>query len=196
MSTAANTMIGTLVSGRDLYLSGDYLEPRWYAVCTFSNHEKCVAGQLSERAVEHFLPLYDSVRRWKDRRVQLQLPLFPGYVFVHLALRDRLRVLEIPSVARLVGFGGAPVALPDNEMEAMRISLASRLRAEPYPYLMVGRRVRVVSGPLAGFDGRVVRKKKQLRFVISLDLIMRSVAVEMDAADLRPCEPLHSRVAT
>ena len=140
---------------------------------------------LHARTVEHFLPLYGSVRRWNDRRVQLQMPLFPGYVFVHLALRDRLRVLEIPSVARLVGFGGPPVALPAHEVEAMRIGLASHLRAEPHPYLKVGRRVRVVSGPLAGLEGTIARKKKQLRFVISLDLIMRSVAVEMDAADLR-----------
>jgi transcription antitermination factor NusG len=170
----------------DSFLLDDYVEPRWYAVCTFSNHEKRVGEQLRERGVEHFLPLYASMRRWKDRRVQLQLPLFPGYIFVHLALRERLRVLDIPSVARLVGFSGLPVAIPDGEMEAMRISLTSQLRAEPHPYLKVGRRVRVASGPLAGFEGIVVRKKKQLRFVISLDLIMRSVSIEMDAADLRP----------
>jgi len=170
---------------RDLNLPDDYSEPRWYAASTYANHEKRVAEQLHGRAVEHFLPLYGSVRRWNDRRVQLQLPLFPGYVFVRLALRDRLRVLEIPSVARLVGFGGPPVALPDHEMETMRIGLASQLRAEPHPYLKVGRRVRVVSGPLAGLEGTIARKKKQLRFVISLDLIMRSVAVEMDAADLQ-----------
>src|SRR5260370_828927 len=125
-------------------------EARWYAVCTFSNHERRVGEQLRERGVEHFLPLYDSVRRWKDRRVQLQLPLFPGYVFVHLALRDRLRVLNTPSVARLVGFGGPPVALPDNEREAPRSSLASQLRAEPHPYLKVGRRVRLANGPRMG----------------------------------------------
>ena len=177
--------IGTLGPQEGSALPGDYLEARWYVVSTCANHEKRVAGQLGDRTVEHFLPLYDSVRRWKDRRMQLQLPLFPGYVFVHLALRDRLRVLEIPSVVRLVGFGGPPVALPDQEMEAMRVSLTSQLRAEPHPYLTVGRRVRVVGGPLAGLEGIVVRKKKQLRFVISLDLILRSVSVEMDAADLR-----------
>src|SRR5229473_626112 len=184
-STAASITIGAVDPRQDSFLPDDYLEPRWYAVCTFSNHEKRVGEQLRERGVEHFLPLYDSVRRWKDRRVQLQLPLFPGYVFVHLALRERLRVLNIPSVARLVGFGGPPVALPDNEMDALRSSLTSQLRAEPHPYLKAGRRVRVVSGPLAGLEGTIARRKKQLRFVISLDLIMRSVAVEMDEADLR-----------
>src|SRR5260370_20053729 len=185
VNRALNATIGIVGSRQNLYLPEEYLERRWYAASTFANHEKRVAGQVHGRAVEHFLPLYSSVRRWNDRRVQLQMPLFPGYVFVHLALRDRLRVLEIPSVARLVGFGGPPVALPDDEMEAMRIGLASQLRAEPHPYLKVGRRVRVVGGPLAGLEGRITRKKKQLRFVISLDLIMRSVAVEMDAADLK-----------
>jgi transcription antitermination factor NusG len=183
--TIASNTIGAPGPRQDSALQADYLQPRWYAVCTCAHHEKRVAERLGERAVEHFLPLYNSVRRWNDRRVQLQLPLFPGYVFVHLALRDRLRVLEIPSAVRLVGFSGPPVALPDDEMEALRDSLTSRLRAEPHPYLTVGRRVRVVGGPLAGLEGIVVRKKKQLRFIISLDLIMRSVAVELEAADLR-----------
>src|SRR6266568_1672149 len=175
---------GTQVFPDDQQLA-ELIQPHWYAVYTRANHERRVADQLASREVGHFLPQYESVRKWKDRKVRLQLPLFPGYVFVHLALRDRLRVLEIPSVARLVGFGGPPVALPAHEVEAMRIGLASQLRAEPHPYLKVGRRVRVVGGPLAGLEGTIARKKKQLRFVISLDLIMRSVAVEMDAADLR-----------
>ena len=162
-----------------------YLQPRWYALSTFSNHERVVAEQLRERTVPHFLPLYKSLRRWKDRRVELQLPLFAGYVFVHIALRDRLRVLEIPSTARLVGFGGPPIALPDHEIEALRTSLSREVRAEPHPFLTMGKHVRVISGPLVGFEGIVVRKKKQFRFVISLDLIMRSVSVEMNAADLQ-----------
>src|SRR6266852_4954474 len=134
-STATSITSSALGPRQDSFLPEDYLEPRWYAASTFSNHEKRVGEQLRERGVEHFLPLYSSVRRWKDRRVQLQLPLFPGYVFVHLALRDRLRVLEISSVARLIGFGGQPVALPDHEIDAMRTSLAGQLRSEPYPYL-------------------------------------------------------------
>jgi transcription antitermination factor NusG len=159
--------------------------PHWYALYTCANHEKRVAAELHARTVEHFLPIYRSVRRWKDRRVTLDLPLFPGYVFVHLALRNRLDVVKIPSVVRLVGFNGLPTALPDTEMEIMRSGLSDRLRAEPHPFLTVGRRVRVLSGPLAGLEGIVLRRKKQLRFVISLDLIMRSVAVEMNAANLR-----------
>src|SRR5580700_8237318 len=86
---------------------------RWYAAYTSANHEKRVAEQLGVREVEHFLPLYSSVRRWKDRRVMLELPLFPGYVFVRMALRDRLQVMQIPGIARLVGFDGTPSALPE-----------------------------------------------------------------------------------
>src|SRR5713226_7172936 len=115
-----------------------YVEPRWYAAYTSANHEKRVAVQLEERAVQHFLPLYESVRRWKDRRMKLQLPLFPGYVFVHLALRDRLQVLQVPGVAKLVGFNGAPAELPQEEMDALRASLADGIRAEPHPYLKIG----------------------------------------------------------
>ncbi len=162
-----------------------FFDEHWYAAYTCANHEKRVALELQARAVEHFLPLYSCTRRWKDRKVQLEMPLFPGYVFTRLALRDRLRVLDIPSVVRLVGFGGPPVALPDKEIETMRSALASELCAEPHPYLAVGHRVRVVRGPLAGLVGIIVRKKKHLRLLISLHVIMRSIAVEMDAADLK-----------
>jgi len=186
MSTAiASTSICAPHLPHDFSVPDAYLEPRWYALCTFSNHEKAVAEQLRERGVDHFLPLYNSLRRWKDRRVELRLPLFAGYVFVRIALRERLRVLEIPSASRLVGFGGAPVALPEQDIEAIRSSLIAEVRAEPHSFLTMGKRVRVVSGPLEGLEGIVVRKRKQLRFVISLGLIMRSVSVEMNAEDLQ-----------
>ena len=163
-----------------------HIQPRWYAVQTCANHEKRVLEQLGQRTVEAYLPLYQSVRRWKDRRMRLELPLFPGYVFVHLALRDRLRVLRTPSVVRLVGFGGQPAALPDQEIEALRQGLTHAMRIEPHPYLKVGQRVRVKAGPLQGLQGILVRKKNVSRFVISLDLIMRSVAAEIDVAELEP----------
>ena len=163
-----------------------YFEPRWYAAYTRANHEKRVTEQLAQRAVEHFLPLYESMRRWKDRRVRLHLPLFPGYVFVRLALRDRLQVLEIPSVVRLVGFNGHPTPLPETEIGAIRNLLAQGHCAEPHPFMRVGRRVRVVSGPLEGLEGIIVRKKNRSRFVLSLDLIQRSIAVEVDLGDVEP----------
>ena len=158
--------------------------PQWYAAYTCANHEKRVADQLGMRDVEHFLPLYSSVRRWKDRRVMLDLPLFPGYVFVRMAMRDRLQVQTVPGVARLVGFDGTPAALPDEEIGALRASLGDGVRAEPHPYLTAGRRVRMRSGPLAGMEGVLLRRKGSFRLVISIELIQRSVAVDADAADV------------
>jgi transcription termination/antitermination protein NusG len=162
----------------------EYGVARWYAAYTSANHEKRVAAQLGAREVEHFLPLYESVRRWKDRRVKLELPLFPGYIFVQMALRDRLKVQQVPGVARLVAFDGKPTALPEGEIEALRRSLDSGLRAEPHPYLTEGRRVRLKSGPLAGMTGILLRRKGNFRVVISIELIQRAVAVDVDATDL------------
>jgi transcription antitermination factor NusG len=114
----------------------------------------------------------------------LQMPLFPGYVFVRMALRDRLQVQQVPGVAHLVGFDGTPAALPDEEIDALRTSLESGVRAEPHPYLTVGRHVRLKSGPLAGIQGILVRRKGNFRVVISIELIQRSVAVDADVADV------------
>ena len=161
-------------------------QARWYAAYTCANHEKRVAAELAARDLEHFLPLYGSIRRWKDRRVQLELPLFPGYVFVRFALCNRLRVVQIPSVVRLVGFGGLPTALPETEMEIMRSGVSERVHAEPHPFLTIGRRVRITGGPFAGLEGILKRKKSSLRVVVSLELIQRSVVVDVEAADVQP----------
>lgn len=163
--------------------------PKWYAAYTSANHEKRVAHGLGRRTVECYLPLYGSVRRWKDRRVRLETPLFPGYVFVKIALRERLRVLQVPGVARLVAFEGYPAPVPDEDIEAIRTCLAGEHTLRPYPYLQRGQRVRVLSGPLAGLTGVVVRRKKQTRLVISFDLLMRSVAVEVDGEEIRVESP-------
>jgi transcription antitermination factor NusG len=159
-------------------------ELRWYAAYTCANHEKSVSRQLELRSVETFLPLYEKVSRWKDRWVKVQLPLFSGYVFVRMATAEKLRVLEIPSVVRLVGFNGQPTPLPDEEMQKLRNGLNGRNHAEPWPYLQVGRRVRVKSGALQGLNGVLLKKKNSYRFVLSLELIQRSIAVEMDAGEI------------
>lgn len=171
---------------RDFELPIGYHEPCWYAVYTCANHEKKVACQFGGRGVEHFLPLYETVHRWKDRRMRLELPLFPGYIFVHLPLSDRLRVLEVPGVVRLVGFGERAAPLPAQEIEMLRNGLSGKLKAQPHPYLTAGRRVRITRGPLAGLEGILVRKKSNFRLVVSIDLIMRSIVVDVDAADIRP----------
>jgi len=157
---------------------------RWYATHVCSRHEKQVVSQLQERNVDCFLPVYRSIRRWKDRRKELDLALFPGYVFVHMDLKDRLRVLQLPSVVRFVSFNGRPAPLPDSEIESLSYGLASGIRAEPHPYLKVGQRVRVRSGPMTGAQGILIRRKDKFRLVLSIDLIMRSVAVEVDEADV------------
>jgi transcription antitermination factor NusG len=116
----------------------------------------------------------------------LDLPLFPGYVFVRMAMGDRLQVQTVPGVARLVGFDGTPAALPDQEIEGLRTSLRTAVGAEPHPYLTAGRRVRMKSGPLAGMEGLLLRRKGGFRLVISIELIQRSVALDADAADVEP----------
>ena len=159
-------------------------EVQWHAAYTIANHEKRVAQQLTWRSVEHFLPVYESVRRWKDRRVPLQLPLFPGYVFVRLALRDRLRVLAVPGVARLVGFDGRPTVVPAEDIEAIRACLEGKRDVQPHPYVQCGQRVRVLRGPLAGFSGIVLRQRNRTRFVVSFDVLERSVSVELEGAEV------------
>src|SRR5437899_2131197 len=121
-------------------------QARWYAVYTLPRHEKLVAHQLAQKSVESYLPLYEAIHRWKDRRARVQLPLFPGYVFVQIPLCERLKVLEIASVLRIVSFKGQAAPLPEGEIEALKNALLHR-KAEPYPYLTVGKRVRVNAGP-------------------------------------------------
>jgi transcription antitermination factor NusG len=158
--------------------------PQWNAIYTCARHEKYVAKQLEERSIDHFLPLYRSWHTWKDRRKQVELALFPSYVFVHISVQTRLRVLQLEGVVHLVTFNGQPAALPELEIEALRNGLEQKIYAEPHPYLTVGRKVRVRRGPLLGTEGILIRWKDKLRVVISLEVLMRSVAVEVDAADL------------
>ena len=159
-------------------------EGKWYALYTCPRHEKRVAEQIKQRRFSCFLPLYRSVRRWKDRRKELELALFPGYVFVQMAIERRLQVLQLPGVVRLVSFNGQPAALPTEEIVALQERLSGGVRVEPHPYLRVGRRVRVRSGAMQGLEGIIVRRKDSCRIVFSIDLIMRSVAVEVDESDL------------
>ena len=163
-----------------------HLQPHWYAVYTRSRHEKTVAEQLVHKSVEHFLPLYETVRKWKNGRFKVRLPLFPGYLFVHIPLRERLQVLQVPGVVQLVGSGGAPLALPQVEIETIRDALIKGLQAHPHPYMKVGSRVRISAGPLEGLQGILLRKKGKLRVVVSVDLIMRSISIDVDASEVEP----------
>jgi transcription antitermination factor NusG len=167
---------------------------QWYAVYTSANHEKRVTAHLESRGIETFLPLYDSVREWSDRRVRLQLPLFPGYLFAHTTLRDRLPILQTPGVVRLVGTGGKPVALDAAQIERLREGLA-QISAEPYPHLPIGQRVRVASGPLKGMEGVLLRRKSGPRVVISIELIQRSFIADIESDALVPIGRTHRGVS-
>lgn len=166
---------------------GAECEPKWFAVYTASRHEKKVAQHLTQRNIEHYLPLYRSDRKWSDgSKVTLELPLFSGYLFVHIRRSERVRVLDVPGALAVVGgTGREPVPLPDEAVDALRSGLHLR-RAEPHPLLAVGQRARIRSGALAGMEGIVVRKKNGLRVVLTLEYIQRSIAVEVAGEDLEP----------
>jgi len=165
------------------------LAPLWFAVYTTSRHEKRVAQHLTHRQIEHFLPLYQKERKWKDgSKGTLDLPLFPGYIFVHIPRTERIRVLDVPGALAVVGgTGREPAPLPDNAIEALRGGLQLR-QAEPHPLLIVGQRARIRSGAFAGMEGVVVRKKNSFRVVVTLEQIMRSIAVEVSEGDLEPMD--------
>lgn len=164
--------------------SSDLLSERWYAVHVFPRQEKRVARYLGLKNIGAFLPTYRVARRWNNGCLaQLDLPLFPGYLFARLPLRDRLRVLQSPGVAQFVSFGGTPAAISDDEIEAWRHGLA-QCPAEPHPCLAIGDRVRVRSGPFAGMSGILLRRKQYFRVVLSMEILSKSVAVELDVSNL------------
>ena len=156
----------------------------WYAVYVRPSHEAQVSKRFDVREIESYLPQYQVEHRWKNRCTKrLDLPLFPGYIFAHVSRADRVRVLEVPSVLFVVGTAGRPTPLPDCDIDALRAGLAAR-NAQPHPFLKVGEHARIRRGALAGMEGIVLRSKSNLRVVISLDLIMKSVAVEVDWDEL------------
>jgi transcription antitermination factor NusG len=169
------------------YAPDPVFEPKWFAVYTTSRHEKRVAQHLTQRQIEYYLPLYRSERKWNDgSRVTLDLPLFPGYLFVHIKRTERVRVLDVPGALAVVGgTGREPVALPDEAIDALRTGLHLR-RVEPHPLLNVGQRARIRSGALAGMEGVVVRWKNSFRVILTLEHIQRSIAVEVGGEDLEP----------
>jgi transcription antitermination factor NusG len=164
----------------------------WCALYTRHQHEKAVAEMLEAKGLEVFLPLYDSIRRWKDRSKMLSLPLFPCYVFVRGAGNRRLQVVSTPGVHMILSHGERLATVPEEEIEAIRRTLAGSLRVEPHPFLKVGERVRVTRGTLDGVEGILVRKKNLFRLILSVSMLSQSVAVEIDACDVEPVGPRES----
>src|SRR5207302_1076202 len=136
---------------------------------------------LTTRDIETYLPLYRAIHRWNGRRAEVDLPLFPGYVFIKMPITSRVTVLQQPGVVRLVGSKGKAIPLPDEEIEQLRSWLAF-CKAEPYPFMLPGQKVRIKSGPMAGFEGKIIRRKGKLRLVVGLELIQRSIVLELDAS--------------
>jgi len=152
----------------------------WYALYTRHQHEKIVDQILTNKGFDTFLPLYATTHHWKDRTKALSLPLFPCYVFLKGGIERRLQILTTPGIYGLVSSAGQPAAIPDIEIEAIRRVVESGARVESHPYLKCGNRVRVKSGPLTGIEGILVRKKGISRLVLSIGLITRAVAVEVN----------------
>ncbi len=166
--------------------------PEWYAVQTRPRHEKRVAEELRARAIEEFLPLHRCRNRWRNGVLaDVELPLFPCYLFVRLPLCEKLRLLQLPGVIGFAVNSAHPTALAPEDIEALRV-LSVICQAEPHPFLKVGDRVRLVGGPLIGMEGILLRRKQELRVVLSLDFILRSVAVEVSALDIEPISEHHS----
>lgn len=155
--------------------------PAWHVLYTRHQHEKIVAKILTNKGFETFLPLYQAAHRWKDRTKILSLPLFPCYVFLNRGLERRLDIMTTPGIHALVSTSDEPATVPLAEIEAIQRVIESRSQVEPHPFLKCGDRVRVKRGPLAGLQGILVRKKNFFRLVLSVEMLGRAAAVEIDA---------------
>lgn len=164
-----------------------HLTPRpanWFAVYTTPRHEKRIAFHCEQRQIESFVPLYHEVRQWKNRcKVKLDLPLFPNYLFVRIQREDRFRVLNLPGVISILGSGSDLFPLPDEYIFSLRKGLEDR-KIEPHPSVEIGDKVRITAGAMIGMEGVLVRKKNELRVVLKVAMLDRSMAVEVTMADI------------
>jgi transcription antitermination factor NusG len=158
------------------------VEARWHALYTRHQHERLVAHALTGKGFDVFLPQYRAIHRWKDRRKELEVPLFPNYVFIQGGLDRMLNILTTPGVHSLVSWGGRPADIPQDEIDAVRRLVESPLRIQQHPYIKCGDRVRIKSGPLEGIEGILIRSKSAYRLVLSVEMLSRSAAVEVDAS--------------
>ena len=160
----------------------------WYALYTRPRFEKKVDEELRSKGIETYLPLRKVLRQWSDRKKWVEEPLFRSYVFVHIRPTERIRSLRVNGVVRMVGFGGKPSIIPDDQIEAVRRFLDEGYKVEPTDYLIRGDLVEITHGPLMGIRGRLVEIRNAHRFVISIDAIRQSIAVEVDPSWLRKIE--------
>jgi len=158
----------------------------WFAVQTRSRYENLVATLLRGKGYELFLPIYKSRRRWSDRIKELELPLFPGYLFCRFNPLDRFPILVTPGVMQVVGAGKNPIPVDDSEIAALETAIRSGLPRQPWPFLQIGQKVKIECKPLCGLEGILVEFKGRHRLVLSVTLLQRSVAVEVDDTWIRP----------
>lgn len=160
----------------------------WYALHIRSRHEKRVAERLGSQSLETFLPLHRSRHTWKNGvHVDVDLPLFPCYLFARASIQDRIHLLQHPGVLGFAASSAKPTVIPDEEISILRTA-TENLKAEPHPYLNNGDSVRIVAGPLAGMTGILTRRKQEYRVVLSIEAIMRSIVVEVSEFDIEPEE--------
>jgi len=158
----------------------------WYALQTRSRYEHFAAAHLRSKGYEPFLPVYTCRRRWADRIKNLELPLFPGYIFCRFDLLNRLPILITPGIVQVVGSGKNPLPIEDAEIAAIQEVVQSELPRQPWPFLQVGQKARIAYGPLCGLEGILLGLKGNHRLVLSVSLLKRSVAVDIDSAWVAP----------
>jgi len=158
----------------------------WYALRTKSRHEKLVRDQLDKQGIEPLLPTVKRLSQWKDRKKEIEVPLFSGYCFVRFGQEGKLPVQKVSGVVEIVGSGSRPEPIPDEEIEAVKTLMSSVLPYDPHPYLHEGMAVEVVRGPLQGVHGMLLRKEKRHRLVLGIKLIQQAAAVEIDVNDVVP----------
>ena len=158
----------------------------WFAVVIKPQHERAVQDGLCQKGLESFLPTYCAARRWSDRVKRLQLPLFPGYVFCRFEYGQRLPVLRTPGVRSIVSFGPEIIPVPNDDIDRIRRMVISGCGVEPWPFLNVGQRVRVHDGPLTGLEGTLTEFRSTWRLVVGLELLQRSVAVQLARDQITP----------
>ena len=157
---------------------------RWYALLTKSRHEKLVRDQLDKQGIEPLLPTVKRLSQWKDRKKEIEIPLFSGYCFVRFSRLEKTPVKKIVGVVEIVGSGNRPEPIPEQEIDALRLLMTSVLPYDPHPYLHEGMQVEVIRGPLQGAHGILLRKEKRHRLVIGVRLIQQAAAVEIDVKDV------------
>jgi transcription antitermination factor NusG len=162
----------------------------WYALNVKPQHEKSVAEQLEAKSLETYLPLYRAKHQWSDRKKVVQLPLFSRYVFCRFDFESRLKILQVTSIRKIVGFGGKPCPVDDPVIQELKAVVGSGLPCSPWPFIRVGQRVRICEGTLAGTEGVLVREKSGYRVVINVELLNRAVAVEVERDLVQPCKEL------